>query len=72
MADNIAPKLVDKRVVNRYLKKNLVDEKEYEKYVRSLPDLADQAVPIESDLDQDLDEPVAPAPPQADGAPKEG
>jgi len=72
MPDDIESKLVDKRVVSRYLKKSLVDEKDYEKYLRSLPDLSDQAVPIESDLDADLDEEPEPAAPETDGAPKEG
>ncbi|HTT71315.1 MAG TPA: hypothetical protein VMG32_08845 [Anaeromyxobacteraceae bacterium] len=72
MPDDLERKLVDKRVVNRYLKKNLVDEKDYEKYLRSLPDLSEQAVPIESDLDADLSDPPAPPAPEPNGAPKEG
>jgi hypothetical protein len=71
MSDNFEPKLVDKRVVSRYLRKNLVDEKDYEKYLRSLPDLSDQAVPIESDL-EDLDEPIPPDAEEPGGVPKEG
>jgi Sec7-like guanine-nucleotide exchange factor len=63
MADPIDNKLVDKRVAQRYLRKNLVDEKDYEKYLKALPDLADQAAPVESimdgdDLDDDLDDEV--------------
>jgi hypothetical protein len=57
MADEIDRKLLDKRVAHRYLKKGRLDEKEYEKHLKSLPDLADQAIPIESDLDGiDLDD----------------
>jgi len=61
MADPIENKLVDKRVVHRYLRKNLVEEKDYEKYLKALPDLADQASAVEAvmdgdDLDDDLDE----------------
>jgi hypothetical protein len=57
MADDIDRKLLDKRVASRYVKKGRLDEKEYEKHIKSLPDLADQAVPIESDLDsEDLDD----------------
>ena len=41
-------KTVDKRVVHRYLKKGLVDEKEYERYLKQLSDRAEDAVPIES------------------------
>jgi hypothetical protein len=53
MADSFENKLVDKRVAHRYVRKNVVDEKDYEKYVKTLPDLADQAVPIEASMDDD-------------------
>jgi hypothetical protein len=43
-------KLVDKRVAQRYVRKGVVDEKEHEKYLKSLPDLADQAVPVEASM----------------------
>ncbi len=56
MPDEIDRKIVDKRVVQRYLKKGRLDDKDYDKYVKSLPDLAEQAVPIESAFDDDLDE----------------
>ena len=74
MADPIDNKLVDKRVAHRYVRKGVVEEKDYEKYVKSLPDLADQAVPIEASMDSDdlddlddVDEEPAGA-----GAPPEG
>ncbi|ACG71323.1 conserved hypothetical protein [Anaeromyxobacter sp. K] len=64
MADPFENKLVDKRVVQRYLRKGKVDEKEYEKFQKALPDLADQAMPIEASMsgveepdDLDDDEP---------------
>ncbi|HEX9290669.1 MAG TPA: hypothetical protein VF904_14185 [Anaeromyxobacteraceae bacterium] len=53
MPDDIDRKLLDKRVAQRYVEKGVLDEKAYEKHIKSLPDLADQAVPIESDLDDD-------------------
>ncbi len=70
MPDDIDRKLVDKRVANRYLKKGRLDEKDYEKHIKSLPDLADQAMPIEASMDSDDyddlddvdDEPESPAP----------
>ncbi|HUL58413.1 MAG TPA: hypothetical protein VLU43_04020 [Anaeromyxobacteraceae bacterium] len=43
-------KLVDKRVALRYVRKGLVDEREYEKHVKGLPDLADQAAPVEASI----------------------
>ena len=53
MPDDIERRLVDKRVVQRYLKKGRLDEKDYERHLKSLPDLADRAVPIESNLDSE-------------------
>jgi hypothetical protein len=73
MADAPEFKLFDKRVAIRYVRKGRLDEKEWEKHLKSLPDLADQAVPVESDLDDDDldddldevdDEPSAEAKPQ--------
>ncbi len=51
MADQFDNKQIDKRVVHRYLKKNIVDEKEYERHVKALPDLAEQAMPIEASIE---------------------
>jgi hypothetical protein len=56
MPDNTDPKFFDKRVAQRYQRKGLLDEKEWEKHLKSLPDLAGQAMPVESDLDEDLDD----------------
>ena len=53
MADPIENKLIDKRVAQRYVHKGIVDEKDYEKHMKSLPDLADQAIPIEASIDSD-------------------
>ncbi len=57
MADQPESKTVDKRVAHRYLRKGIVDEKDYERYVKSLPDLADQAVPVEASIEhEELDD----------------
>ena len=57
MADAAEFKMFDKRVAHRYVKKGVLDEKEWERHMKSLPDLADQAVPVESDIDgDDLDD----------------
>jgi hypothetical protein len=53
MADQPENKLVDKRVASRYVRKGVLDEKDYDKHLKSLPDLADQAMPIEASLDSD-------------------
>jgi hypothetical protein len=51
MADQPENKTVDKRVAHRYVRKGIVDEKDYERYVKSLPDLAEQAVPVEASIE---------------------
>ena len=63
MAD-IETKQIDKRVANRYVRKGVLDEKEWERHIKSLPDLAEQALPLEASMDgddldddDDLDEP---------------
>jgi hypothetical protein len=61
MADQIENRHVDKRVAHRYLRKNVLEEKDWEKHLKSLPDLADQAVAIEAAMegepvDEDDDE----------------
>ena len=49
-------KHIDRRTAPRYLGKGIVDEKDYEKYLKALPDLADRAVPIESAMDGEDDD----------------
>jgi hypothetical protein len=62
MADPIQNKHVDKRVAHRYVKKGVVEDKEYERYLKSLPDLAEQALTVEASMegDEDADEPAEP------------
>ena len=50
---SIDPKHADKRTIERYIRLGVVDEKEYEKHLKALPDLADQALPVEEVLDED-------------------
>ena len=52
----IEPKYADKRTVERYIHLGIVDEKEYDKYVKSLPDLAENALKVESVMDDDDDD----------------
>jgi hypothetical protein len=51
MADQFENKQIDKRVVHRYLKKGLVDDKEFDRLLKSLPDLAEQAMPVEASME---------------------
>jgi len=72
MADPIEAKLIDKRVAHRYVRKGILDEKDWDKHVKGLPDLAEKALPLEAEMDGDelddddeLEEPEAPAGPTA-------
>jgi hypothetical protein len=57
MADQLENKVVDKRVAQRYVRRGVVDEKDYEKHIKGLPDLADQAAPVEASIEgEDLDD----------------
>lgn len=51
MPDTFDNKIIDKRVARRYVRKGLLDEKDFEKYLKGLPDVADQAVPVESEVE---------------------
>ena len=53
MAETYEMKQIDKRVVVRYLRRGVVDEKEYATFIKNLPDLADQCVAIEAFLEGD-------------------
>jgi hypothetical protein len=56
MAD-IETKQIDKRVAHRYVRKGLLDEKEWEKHLKALPDLAEQALALEATMEgDDLDD----------------
>jgi len=43
-------RLLDKRTAERYLRLGLLDEKAWEKHLKSLPDAAEKAAPVESSL----------------------
>jgi len=51
MADN--DKQIDKRVAHRYVRKGILDEKDWDKHLKSLPDLAEQALPLEASMEGD-------------------
>jgi hypothetical protein len=56
MSEQLDPKLLDKRTAERHLRTGKLDDKAWEKHLKSLPDLADKAAPVEatmSDLDDD-------------------
>jgi pantothenate kinase len=49
---DIENKLVDKRVAQRYLRNGQLAEKDHERYLKTLKDLADDAVPVESVMER--------------------
>jgi hypothetical protein len=51
MADQLENKQIDKRVAHRYVRKGVVDEKDFERHIKSLPDLAEQAMPVEASIE---------------------
>jgi hypothetical protein len=48
----------DKRTAERYMRSGKLDEKEYEKHIKALPDLADKAQPVEVVMDEFFDDQV--------------
>jgi hypothetical protein len=46
----IPTKYLDRRVVERYLRKGLLDDKEYARILKSLPDLGERAVKVETEF----------------------
>ena len=59
MTTEIDPKTLDKRIVERHMRIGLFDEKALDKSLKTLPDVADKAMPVDSVLavmDEDLNE----------------
>jgi hypothetical protein len=51
-----SPRLFDVRTIDRNIRKGLTTRKDYDKYLKSLPDIAEKAAPTETgsvDLDDD-------------------
>jgi hypothetical protein len=46
-------KQLDKRVAQRYVRKGILDERDWEKHLRALPDLEEQALPLDAAMDND-------------------
>jgi hypothetical protein len=65
MPENIDPKLVDKRTLERYLRLGQLDEKNYERFIKNLPDVADKAIMVETNMGGDQ----PPASPPSDNQP---
>lgn len=48
MADTQDPKMLDKRTAARYRDAGQLDEKAWERHLKQLPDLAEEALPVET------------------------
>jgi hypothetical protein len=46
----IPVRYLDRRVAERYIKRGLLDEKEYARYLKSLEDLAEKAGSVETEF----------------------
>lgn len=53
MADTMDPKFLDKRTAERYLRSGQLDDKAYERHLKSLPDVTDKAATVETAIDAD-------------------
>ena len=60
MAETQDPKLFDKRTASRYRETGQLDEKVWERHLKQLPDLAEDALPVETRMSSEPgDEPEA-------------
>lgn len=48
MAEPLDPKSIDKRTAARYLAQGDVDEKAWDRYLKSLPDVTEKATQVET------------------------
>ena len=60
MAEPLDPKNIDKRTAARHLAQGELDEKAWERYLKSLPDVSEKAATVETlvadaDIDEDVD-----------------
>ncbi|HZA51897.1 MAG TPA: hypothetical protein VE549_14230 [Myxococcaceae bacterium] len=53
MADTSDPRFLDKRTAERYIRLGLLDEKVWEKHLKSLPDSSDKAAEVETAIGAD-------------------
>jgi hypothetical protein len=61
MAEPLDPKSIDKRTAARYLAQGEVDDKAWDRYLKSLPDVSEKAAQVETvmaDTDDFLDDEI--------------
>ena len=52
---SLSPKHIDTRVIERYKKNGMVDEKEFARHLKALPDLTDACVKVETEFGDESD-----------------
>ena len=57
MPDTVDPKLVDKRTTERYLREGQLDQKAYERFLKTLPDVVEKSEPVTTSMAEDDEEP---------------
>ncbi len=57
MSDTLDPKLVDKRTAERHLREGQLDQKAYERHLKSLPDVAEKSEPVTTTMAEDEEAP---------------
>jgi len=57
MPDTVDPKLVDKRTAERYLREGQLDQKAYERFLKTLPDVVEKSEPVTTSMAEDDEEP---------------
>ena len=57
MSDTLDPKLVDKRTAERHLREGQLDQKAYERHLKSLPDVAEKSEPVTTSMAEDEEAP---------------
>jgi hypothetical protein len=55
MPDTVDPRFTDKRTYERYQRSGQLDEKAYERHLKTLPDVAEKSVPVETTMSDDED-----------------
>ena len=53
MPEALDPKSVDKRTYERYVRNGQLDEKAYDKHVKTLPDATEKMLPVDTKMADD-------------------
>ncbi len=53
MADQFENKIIDKRVVRRYIQKGLLSDSAFDNYLNNLPDLESEALAVDAEVEEE-------------------